>query len=61
MLGRKGTPDEMAELHSILNRIIGLQENHAFEVNSQRGELEEQKSRITALEQQSANNRYNSH
>jgi hypothetical protein len=48
---------DMAELHDLLNRIIGLQENHASELNSQRGDLSEQRIRISALESQSQINR----
>jgi hypothetical protein len=51
----------MAELHEILNRILGLQENHARELNGQRGDLSEQRHRIEMLESQTSYNRYYTH
>jgi hypothetical protein len=47
----------MAELHEILNSIIGFQHNQAQELNSLRGEFSEQKRLIDTLESQYRHNR----
>lgn len=49
---------EMAELHDLLNRILGLQEHTHMELNGQRGELAEQRRRIGQMESQQHNYRY---
>jgi len=51
------TPDEMAELHGVLESITGYLENHSAAVNSQRGVLQDIQRRLQGLEVSTSNGR----
>ncbi|HEY3854662.1 MAG TPA: hypothetical protein VGO67_09740 [Verrucomicrobiae bacterium] len=51
------TAEQNEELHELLNEIVGLAQNHASEINSQRRDLEQQRRIISNLISQSKVNR----